>query len=143
MTNRYFETVDIGDEIGPLTEIYTGEQVRRFLSIRGRMPQDGRFTNTEEAKKIGLPRVIVPGPMLSGILARVLREWAPNGRLTKLDLVFRRNVWQDWPITTEGVVTDIEERGEGPSVDCDLLMLDQSGERLVTGNATLLLPHQQ
>lgn len=139
MSDRFFEDVDIGDELPPCHDQVSNERVRHFLGVRGSSEVDGRFTSLDAAKALGLPRLLVPGPLLAGIMARAVREWLPRGRLAKLDIVFRRNVWQDAPFVVEGVVVDAEEREEGPAVDIDLTVLDEHGDRCVTGSSTVFL----
>jgi hypothetical protein len=38
------------------------------------------------------------------------------------------------------VVVDVEERVDGPSVDLDLTLIDENGDRCVTGMATVVFP---
>lgn len=140
MTVRVFSDLDIGDELGPYRDRVDNGRVRHFLSVRGAYRVDGRFTNLDAARALGLPRLLVPGPLLAGILDRAVRSWLPTGRLVKLDLVFRRNVWQDAPFEVQAVVVDAEEREGGPSIDIDLTLIDEHGERCVTGAATVILP---
>ncbi|MCL6648974.1 MAG: hypothetical protein K6U89_11635 [Chloroflexi bacterium] len=142
MSVCFFEDVAIGDELPVQEDCIGQERARRFLAVRGPQRNEGRFTNLEEARRLGLPRLLVPGPLLAAVLARTLRQWLPRGRLLKLDLVFRRNVWQEVPFTLHGVVVDTEERPEGPAVDLDLLVVDAEGERCVTGMATVILPRR-
>jgi hypothetical protein len=140
MTARSFHDLDLGDELGPARDCVGPERVRRFLTVRGSYRLDGRFTNLEAAQALGLPRLLVPGPLLAGIVDRTLRGWLPTGRLIKLDLVFRRNLWQDVPFDIHAVVVDVEERADGPSVDLDLTLIDENGDRCVTGMATVVFP---
>ncbi|MCS6802091.1 MAG: hypothetical protein RMM58_05705 [Chloroflexota bacterium] len=142
MTPRSFRDLAIGDELGPARDQVDQARVRRFLSVRGSGRHDGRFTSLEEAKALGLPRLLVPGPLLAGLLDRTLRQWLPTARLTKLDLVFRRNVWQDSPFEMQAIVVDIlEDEGE-PAVTLDLTVVDESGDHCVTGTATLVFPRE-
>lgn len=102
------------------------------------MVGDGRFTDTQAAKEMGLKGMIVPGPLQGAILARVVRQWAPNATMTKLDIVFRRNILQGQEVIFEGMVVDTNE--DERTAEVDLLILDAHHEKLVTGNATLQFP---
>jgi hypothetical protein len=139
---RYFDDVDLGDEIGPLKENIANPRVMEFMKMRPRLAGDGRFTDPVKAREMGLKGMIVPGPLSAGLLAKFVQEWAPNGALDKLDIVFRRNVVQDTPIELHGVITDTEIREGKPSVDIDLLITDATGDRLVTAAATVVLPQR-
>jgi hypothetical protein len=140
MTVRGFGDLDIGHEFEPYRDRVDTNRVRHFLSVRGAYRGDGRFTSVEAARALGLPRLLVPGPLLAGILDRTIRGWVPSGRLTKLDLIFRRNVWQDAPFEVHAVVVDAEVREGFPTVDLDLTVIDEHGERCVTGAATVVFP---
>lgn len=143
MTTRSFPDLDIGEELGSYRDCVSLERVRRFLNVRGSSRLDGRFTNLEAAQALGLPRLLVPGPLLAGIVDRAVRGWLPRGRLVKLDLVFRRNLWQGVPFDLQAVVVDVENRAEGPSVDLDLTLTDDHGDRCVTGMATVVFPTER
>jgi hypothetical protein len=132
-------TIEIGDELATIHDLVGNERVRRFLSLRGNYLNDGRFTDVNAAAALGLQHVLVPGPLLAGIMARALRGWLPGGELAKLDIVFRRNVWQDAPFEVQGVVVDVENREAGPSIDIDLTVVNDDGDRCVTGAATVVL----
>jgi hypothetical protein len=134
------DLVEIGDELPVVRDVVGVERVRRFLGLRGRFLNDGRFTDAEAAAKLGLRHVLVPGPLLAGIMARALHGWLLGSELAKLDIVFRRNVFQDEPFDVHGVVVDVEVREAGPSIDIDVTIVDEHGDRCTTGAATVVLP---
>lgn len=142
VAEKFFEDIELGDEVGPVRENVANPRVMEFMKMRPRLTGDGRFTDPVKAKEMGLRGMIVPGPLSAGILAKFVYDWAPNGALAKLDIVFRRNVVQDTPVQLHGVVTDSEIRDEGPCVDIDLLITDETGDRLVTAAATVILPRK-
>ena len=131
-------TFEIGDSIGPHHETITTEQVLRFMNMRPKMVGDGRFTDLAAAKELGLKGLIVPGPLQGAILSRVVRKWAPEAVMTKLDIVFRRNILQGQEVIFEGMVVDTDE--EARTAEVDLLIYDSALEKLVTGAATLHFP---
>ncbi|MBI2963373.1 MAG: hypothetical protein HYY35_06410 [Deltaproteobacteria bacterium] len=130
------ERIDIGDEIPPLEVVLSGDDVRRY-AIAANMPGQ-RFHSDEVARKEGLPGQILPGNMSMALLSRMLNEWLPQARLEKLGVTFRGIVRPAAPIVCSGFVTDRRPHGEWVEIDCDLI-LEQAGERRITGVAVLRL----
>ncbi len=138
---RYYEEVEIGDELGPLEKVVNRDAVIEFSSIWGGQGKGrGFFTDPEAAEREGLPGVIVPGPMSMAFMAQLLTSWADGGWIRKLDVVFRQPVPHDTPLRVVGVVTDkFQEGGEG-LVECDVYLENGERERLVGGQAVVILP---
>ena len=81
--NLYFEDVDIGDEIGPITRSVSDDDVIQFVSIREKKVAPSRFTSKEFANSEGLPEAIVPGPMNIALMSQVLTDWSETVCLLK------------------------------------------------------------
>ena len=129
--------IEIGHEIPKLEVTLTGDQVRRYATV-AQMPGP-RFFSDEVARKEGLPGQILPGNMSMALLSRLLTDFLPDARLAKLGVTFRGIVQPGKPITCSGFVTDRRENGGAVELECDLI-LEQGGERRVTGLALLRLP---
>jgi acyl dehydratase len=136
----YFEDVELGDDIGPVTRTVNAEQVLRFLRIRETDTGPNRFTSQEAAKAMGLPGAIVPGAMNIAMMSQLLTGWSPSVMLRKIDVVFRGMVPHDKPLRFSGIVTDKEIVDGEAQVLCDVFLENEEGVKLVIGNATLLLP---
>ena len=139
---RYFEDVDFGDELEPIVRPITSEQVAKYVGI-WRTETDGRFTDPERAKKLGLAEPIVPGQMISGLFGQMLADWAPNATIRKMDIIFRGNLLHNRPITMAGVIVEKEERDGDNILEIDVYAENEKGERPVTGKATLHLPSRE
>ena len=111
------------------------DNVIRFSRASGMMAP--RFTDHERARKEGLPGAIVPGIMSQGILAAVVHRWAPEGRIVKIDTVFRGPVLVDSSPTCRSVVTDTNE--DDRTVEVDLTIVNEADETRVIGTATVQL----
>ena len=135
-----FDTVDVGDDLPPLRLTLSGEQVRRYAEIAN-MP-GGRFMSDEQAKAEGLPGQIVPGNFSLALFSRLLTEWSDHVRLRRLSATFRAIVRPNTPLTLRAVVTEKHTSEDGNFLECDLLLENADGERLVTGTATVVLPGQ-
>jgi acyl dehydratase len=135
---RYFEDVEVGDELPPLKLTLSGGQVRTYAETAN-MP-GGRFYNDEEAKAEGLPGQIVPGNMSMALFSRLLTAWTEQGRLQRLNATFRGLVRPNVPLTFRAVIIEKHASDHGNFVECDLVLENADAERLVTGTATLQLP---
>ncbi len=136
---RYYDQVELGDELGPVEKVATDQAVIDFCELWGNAGV-GRFTDNEYARNEGLPGAIVPGIMNIAYMAQVVSQWAEGGSLKKLDVVFRQMVPHEQPLRLVGVVTDKNQVDGENQVECDVYMENADGERLVGGKATVVLP---
>jgi len=139
MSQVYFEDVEPGDEIDPLVKEPTKEQVRDYVSLSEvRM---GRFTSDQAAQGEGLRGIIVPGNMSMSFLSQLLSDWAgERGRLTKLEVNFRRMVEPGDRLECKATVTDMETVDGQNLVTLDAFIENQKGERPIQGTAQVALP---
>ena len=136
----YYEDVEVGDELGPQEKIVTMDSVREFETALGRGMGPSFFTDPKAAKREGLPGVIVPGPMSMALMNQLLSNWAAGGWVKKLDVVFRQTVRQNRLLRVRGVVTDKNHVDAKSQVECDVYLETEEGDRLVGGQAVILLP---
>ena len=136
----YFEDVELGDDIGPITRTVESDQVLEFVSLREPDPKPSRFTSESAAKEEGLPNAIVPGAMNIALMSQILTDWSPTVCLKKIDVVFRGMVPHEKPLTFSGIVTDKDDSGNSTDLECDIVMENQEGVRLVIGHAEFALP---
>ena len=119
---RYSEEVQIGEQLGPVAKVITPEMVLQFcLSWGSAVPN--RFTDDEVARKEGLPNAIVPG-----------------SQLRHLETLFRRPVPHNQPLRLTGTVSAKSVADGSDQVECDVHLLRDDGETLVTGSAVVTLP---
>ncbi len=132
-----YDNLDVGDELGPLRLTLDGAQVRRYAQIAN-MP-GGRFLSDEAAQREGLPGQIVPGNLSLALLSRLIAESLPGARLYKLSATFRVLIRAGSALLIRGVVTERRRTDHGDSIECDLILESEEGDRLVTGAATIAL----
>jgi acyl dehydratase len=132
-----FDTVDVGDELPALRVTLTSELVRRYAQTAN-MP-GGRFMSDEEAKAEGLPGQIAPGNLSLALFSRLLGEWGDGVRLRRISATFRAIVRPNIPLVLNAVVTEKHTSDHGNFLECDLLLENADGDRLVTGTATVEL----
>jgi acyl dehydratase len=127
--------IEVGDELEPTTVRLD----KAFVATHARaldMPFP-RFTDDDGARREGLPGQITPGNMSLALLARALLAWAPQGRLLRLGTTFRGIALAGIELRIHGTVTEKDE--EAGTIECDLWMENEEGDRLVIGTATLSL----
>lgn len=133
-----FEDVDVGHEFPPLRLVLAGEQVRRY-ALAARMP-GGRFMSDAEARSEGLPGQIVPGNLSMALFSRLLAEVLPGAVLQCMSATFRGLVRPGQPLVVRGVVTEKHCSEDGDTLECDLVLEGEEGDRWVTGTARVRLP---
>ena len=134
---RSFDTVEVGDELPPLHLTLTGDQVRRYAQTAN-MP-GGRFMSDEEAKAEGLPGQIAPGNLSLALFSRLLTAWDAGVRIRRISATFRAIVRPNVALVLSAVITEKHSSEDGNFLECDLMLENADGERLVTGTATLEL----
>jgi acyl dehydratase len=128
--------VEFGAELPSIAPDTSLANVRNFCDVAGW--SGPRFTDHDAARELGLPGAIVPGIMSQGFLSAMIHNWAPNGRIVKIDTVFRAPVLVDSDHTITGVVTDIDE--DNSQVEMDLTVTNEKKETRVFGTAVVALP---
>ncbi len=136
------DSIEFGDEIGPLVKTPTVQQVQAFLLVTmAREGRSGRFTDADAAKREGLPEPILPGTMLLAFLAQLLTDWAgPQGRLLVLDVDFRRLARHGEELKCIGLVTDKRDEDATTVVRLDVFIEDHRGDRPAQGIAEVAIP---
>ena len=137
---RYFEDVDLGDEIGPLERAVSDDEVVEFTTLSGQGGnRPSRFTSDEQAEKEGLPGAIVPGIMSMALLSKLLTDWAGSVDVKLLDVIFRQTVPHNQPVKLHGIVTDKrEEDGQG-TLEADLYLDTAEKGHHITARAVFTL----
>jgi acyl dehydratase len=130
-----FDSVDVGDELPPLRLQLSNEMVRVYAEA-SEMPA-GRFLSDEAARAEGLPGQILPGNMSLAFFSRLVSSWDSTASIRRLSATFRRLVHPNAALLLSAVVTEKHASEDGRFVECDLVLEDGDGERLVTGTATV------
>ena len=133
-----FESVKIGDPLGPQDFHLSKDQVRAYAKATGMWVP--RFTDDEAARKEGLPGMITPGNMSLAILSKLVTDWigVSGAHLTRMGTTYRQPVMPDHTITLQGFVTDKNE--DEHTAEMDIWLENEDGERLVIGTATVHFP---
>ncbi|MGE0824928.1 MAG: MaoC family dehydratase [Candidatus Binatia bacterium] len=130
-----FTDIEIGDEIGPFTYTPTIDEILRY----GKEVQmvDQRFMSQEIAQQRGFQHAVVPGPLSTTFLIRMLKTRFPGWRLQIFTISFRAPVRHGDTLTCLGTVTQKEEQAGTPIIHCDLVAENAHGDRCLVGTAVL------
>jgi acyl dehydratase len=132
---RRFDDVCEGDDIPPYVFEHTKDAVRAYA--RACEIFFPRFTDDEGARREGLPGMITPGNMSMGLVSAFLERWGGAGTLRRLGTTFRGLLLPGRTVRICGVVTERDEAAR--SVEVDVWIENEDGERAVIGTATLAL----
>jgi acyl dehydratase len=99
-----------------------------------------RFTDDAYARSLGMDGIIAPGNMGLAYLSRMINDWAQGAILRKLDVRFRGFVKPGVQLTCKGLIVEKHVRGSENSIECDVFIENESGDRPVAGSATVILP---
>ena len=132
-----FEDIDVGDELPALQLTLSGEQVRGY-AVAANMP-GGRFMSDAQAQAEGLPGQIAPGNLSLALFSRLLTGWGEGVRLKRISATFRAIVRPNVPLRLSAVVTEKHASDHGNFLECDLVLENADGDRLVTGTATVIV----
>jgi acyl dehydratase len=85
------------------------------------------------------PGVFAHGMLTMGMTARVLTNWAGDGRLLRYGVRFVKQVWPGDSLTARAEVTAIREDAGVPVADFSITTSNQDGDVVLTGTASARL----
>lgn len=136
---RYYEDVQEGMELAPVTKTVTTTQMFLYSAITRnphRIHYDEKFAHSE-----GLPTVLVHGPLQGAQLSTYVTDWmGPGGFLKKFSYSNRGMALPGQPLTLRGKVARRYQVDDHPAVDLELWEENAAGDLLVPASATVLLP---
>jgi acyl dehydratase len=142
-SNVYFEDVEIGTELPPLSKGPIQQiQLTRYAGASGDfnpIHQDDEF-----ARAAGMGGVFAHGMLSMGFVAQALTDWAGAGAVRKLGVRFAGLVRLKDVVTCRGRVLGKSSKDDDHHlVELEVWAENQRGEKVVTGRATLALPSRQ
>lgn len=137
---RYFEEVQVGDNLPPLEKQITAARMMAYGAATWdfiRLHYDADY-----ARGLGFDAPFVDGQMMGGFLAQLMQDWAgPGAFLRKLGFRNRVMVYPRDSITCHGVVTGKTTEGGDALVSCELWIVNQKAEKVVhPASAVIRLP---
>lgn len=133
------KTVQVGSALPELTKpAITRDTLKEYGPAAG--DPNPMHVDEEFAKNAGYPGVFAHGMLSMGYLGEFLHKAAGGvGNVRKFRARFAKLTWPGDVITCKGTVTAVRDENGAKLVDCDIWTETQTGEKKVTGSATLAL----
>jgi acyl dehydratase len=133
------KTVTVGSALPALTKpAITRDTLKEYGPAAG--DPNPMHVDEEFAKNAGYPGVFAHGMLSMGYLGEFLHQAAGGvGNVRKFRARFAKLTWPGDIVTCKGTVTAVREEAGAKLVDCDIWTETQTGEKKITGTATLAL----
>lgn len=138
MPKLYYDTVEIGDPVTPLTKPpVTRVQIAKFAgAARDYSPL---HIDDDFAKAAGYGGVFAHGGIALGFATEAVSKWLENGRVLIAHGRFQRLVWPGDILTAKGVIVDRHDHSGEPRIDVDVWAENQNHDIVMKGQITCVL----
>ncbi len=138
MTQRYFEDINIDDELEPLERLPSEDTAIDFFG-RGN-PTNPAFADAAAGRQQGFGGALVPGLLKISWMTEYAGRWAgPESRVKSIRVAFRRPDLAGKPLVLAGRVVDKREEDGKKVVELEVAPL-AGGEPSVRGNIQVEVP---
>jgi acyl dehydratase len=135
MSERYFEDVNVDDEVEPVEKLPTEDLAIDFFGRDN--PTNPAFRDAEIGKKQGFGGALVPGLLKLSWLSQYVSDWAgPNGQLKNIRVAYRRPDIAGRELVLSGRVVDKRQEDGRNIVELEVVTLAE-GQPSVRANATV------
>ena len=140
-TVRYFDDVNVGDEIPKLVKSpVTHLQLVRYAGAAGDF--NPLHTDPEVGKRIGTGGIIAHGMLIMGFLGQFLSDYVGPAAIRKFNVRFKGMTRIDDVITCTGTITEKTEVDGEDRISGKIQAADQNGDVKVAGSFTAVLPRK-
>ena len=91
------------------------------------------------ATQVGNPSVFGHGMLTMGLAARVVKDWFGPEAIRRFQVRFSKQVWPGDSLTFSATVTAKREEDGEKLVDLDVTVVNQNGDKAITGAATAVV----
>lgn len=138
----YFEDVEVGTELPPLTKSpITHLQLVRYAGASGDF--NPLHTDPKIGEAIGTGGIIAHGMLIMGFLGQLLSDYVGPTALRKFDVRFKNMTRLDDVITCTGKITSKTEVDGETLISGKIQAADQNGDVKASGTFTALAPHRK
>jgi acyl dehydratase len=138
MKKNELNNIRIGDEIPSLTlKPISRSMLALYASASG--DHNPIHIDIDFAKKNGLSDIIAHGMLVMSFLAQAITNIFPQNSIKKFDAKFIAVTNINDILTCEGKIIDIEFKDSLKRLFLKLLVIDESGEKKLSGSATIEL----
>jgi acyl dehydratase len=92
-----------------------------------------------KATKAGMPSVFGHGMLSMALLGRAITDWVGVGAVRRYQVRFVKQTWPDDTLTTRVTVTGLRPHGGETVADLDCALVNQHGDAVVAGAATVAI----
>lgn len=129
---RYFEDVNVNDELEPVEKLPTADMAIEFFGRDN--PTNPAFADAEAGKRMGIGGVLVPGLLKIAWMTQYVSDWAgTESEVKNVRVAFRRPDVADKPLVLAGRVVDKREEDGQKLVELEVVTL-ADGQPSVRGN---------
>ena len=140
MSQRYYEDVQVDEELPPVEQLPTEDLAVDFFGRDN--PTNPAFADAAAGRRMGVGGALVPGNLKLAWLTQYVSNWAgTEGRVLSLRAVFRRPDVAGRPLTLAGRVVDKRDEDGRPVVELEVVTLAE-GEPSVRGSMQVELPRR-
>jgi acyl dehydratase len=138
-TKRYFEDVQVGDEIPRLVKApVTHLQLVRYAGASGDF--NPLHTDPKIGEMLGIGGIIAHGMLIMGFLGQLLSDYVGPTALRKFGVRFRSMTRLDDVITCSGTITEKYEADGEARIAGKIQAVDQNGDVKASGTFVAALP---
>ena len=138
-TQRYFEDVQVGDEIPKLTKApVTHLQLVRYAGASGDF--NPLHTDPKIGEMVGTGGIIAHGMLIMGFVGQMLSDYVGPTALRKFGVRFKGMTHLEDEITCSGIITEKYEADGEARIAGKMQAADQNGDVKVTGTFVAALP---
>ena len=140
-TVRYFDDVNVGDEIPKLVKSpVTHLQLVRYAGASGDF--NPLHTDPEVGKRIGTGGIIAHGMLIMGFIGQMLSDYVGPTALRKFGVRFKGMTHLEDVITCTGTITEKYESDGVAYIAGKTQAADQNGDVKATGTFVAAVPHR-
>ncbi|GER84883.1 MAG: dehydratase [Thermogemmatispora sp.] len=138
-TKRYFEDVQVGDEIPRLVKApVTHLQLVRYAGASGDF--NPLHTDPKIGEMLGIGGIIAHGMLIMGFLGQLLSDYVGPTALRKFGVRFKSMTRLDDVITCSGTITEKYEADGEARIAGKIQAVDQNGDVKASGTFVAALP---
>jgi acyl dehydratase len=129
-----FDALNVGDE---KTEDFPPLTRTMFVKYAGASGDFNPMHHDDTiASQVGNPSVFGHGMLTMGLAARVVKDWFGPEAIRRFQVRFSKQVWPGDVLICTAVVTGKRDEGGEHLVDLDITVVNQNGDKAITGSAT-------
>jgi hypothetical protein len=133
------DTIEPGYELPPFQREGTLHHWNRFAAVNDEFAD--HHMDDDAGRAEGFSASFIMAPLEHAYLHAMLRSWiGDQGRIATLDIRLRSPLLRGRVLTAGGKVTAIRRDGDEFLIDVEVWEVDDHGQRLVPGTATVAVP---